>query len=575
MKKRGQVTTFIIIGLIIVVIVGLLLFLSFKFSTEYSEAKRKGVQHFSMNALKLEPYIKECVYQQSVVALFDSIERTGKKTTLPPVEEIEYIISDYLERHIRDCVDFSKFKEFEVDPGRINATVNIYKEHFAVEIKWPLKIKQKDLTMTLEDFKIEFPLQLNELYLKVKSIVDANAETNVSLDLDLILGQGLNIEILGCKGNNINYLVNDNEYMLDNNILQFFFNAPINDLIGLFEFKDGIIFKPPFFTGKHVLRKQGEIKRLIFDTTKEGYIEGCYRRDRETEHYTFSLVEDNRIPAAVSRKKGKRVLIERTAVNVSSENFNLQGAFRLTAPFGFDKGTLFLLSEEKEAAIYKLEENEWKKLQTETKGNYLAAEIVETGIYSAGIPLCAPAAVSEKPDLIAVFVASDYENLSIFSSHADKHASGLLELTGLNISIYKTMKLTNIGCEAWNTTECSPAFVKQYLGPCEQEGVYADHTIVLIESGIVGLDHRTADDVSYVGSYLTDNYDYCNVCYTLYELGKSLGLNDTIANMTEVNMTGMIPVMAVNQFEPAELSYEQVYFTEQEKETIRENLEIV
>ncbi|MBW3017708.1 hypothetical protein KY325_00960, partial [Candidatus Woesearchaeota archaeon] len=107
MKKRGQVTTFIIIGLIVVVVVSLLLFLSFKFSTGFAETRAKGVQHFSLSALKIEPYIKECVRQQSIVALFDSIDKTGKTTTLPSITELEETISDYLNRHITDCVDFS------------------------------------------------------------------------------------------------------------------------------------------------------------------------------------------------------------------------------------------------------------------------------------------------------------------------------------------------------------------------------------------------------------------------------------------------------------------------------------
>ncbi|MBW3013310.1 hypothetical protein KY340_03830, partial [Candidatus Woesearchaeota archaeon] len=238
----------------------------------------------------------------------------------------------------------------------------------------------------------------------------------------------------------------------------------------------------------------------------------------------------------------------------------------------FDKGTLFLQTKDKDANIYKLEGQEWIKLETEIREGYAIAEIEDVGIYSTGVPLCAAINVVEEPELVIVFIASDYDNLSSFSSHADLHAAALLELTGANASIYKIMTLTGIKCEAWNMTECSAAFVKQYLGACLQEGINADKTFVLIESGLVGLDHQTVEGISYVGSYLTDNPEYCNTCYTLYEFGKSMGLNETMANMTEVNMTGMIPVMAVNQFEPDELSYEQMYFTEEEKEAISARL---
>jgi len=571
MQKRGQVTTFIIIGLIIVVIVALILFLNYRFSENYSEAQRKGVQHFSINALKIEPYIKECIHQQAVVALVESIEKTGDVTTLPPIEEIEELIEDHLNRRIDDCVDFLQFKEFEVEAGRINASVSVYKEHFVANIDWPILIKQNDLTITKEDFRTEFPLKLNELYIKVQEIVEDNKENNKSIDLDFILGQGLNIELIGCKGNSIKYMVNDKEFMLDNNILQFFFNTPIKELVEIFEFENGIKFKLPFKAGKQVMRKQGEQKRLMFDTTETGYIEGCFKKDDKTEHYTFSLVENNNVPAAVSRKEPKRILIERMEIIEIEADFIMESAFELSAPFGFDGGTLYLLSED-EANIHYLADEGWTKLETTMKEGYAIAEIDKEGYYATGKITCSAISVVEEPDLTIVMIPSEYENLSAFSLRASKHASDLIDLTGINADVYKIIEPTTIRCDTWNMTECLPTHVKKHLDSCSSEGVNADYSIVLIGKGLIGLDHQTVVDVSYIGSYLTDNLDYCNTCYTLYEFGRFIGLADSIANVTEVNMTGMIPVMAVNQFEPTELSYEQMYFTEDEKETIKEKL---
>ncbi|MBW2987669.1 hypothetical protein KY336_03915 [Candidatus Woesearchaeota archaeon] len=574
MQKRGQVTTYIIIGLIIVVIVSLILFLNYRSSEKYAETQQKGVQHFSINALKIEPYVKECIHQQAVVALVESMEKTGD-TILPPIEEIEDTIEDYINRRVDDCVDFSQFKEFEVEAGRINASVNVYKEHFVASIDWPILIKQNDLTITKSDFRAEFPFKLNELYIKVQEIVEKNKDNNLSLDLDFILGQGLNIEIIGCKGNNIKYLVNDKEFMLDNNIFQFFFNTPIRDLIEIFEFDNGIKFKLPFKAGKQVMRKNGESKRLMFDTTETGFIEGCFKKDDKTDYYTFSLVENNKVPAAVSRKEAMRVLIERIdTVDIAEfeADFIADSMFELTAPYGFEKGILYLYSED-DSNIYHFTGEEWVKLNTTMKDNYAIAEIEEVGLYASRRITCSAVNIVEEPELTIVIVPSEYENLSLFSSHASKHASDLLDLTGINANVYKIMEPTTIRCDAWNMTECLPANVKSNLAACVDEGVDAEYTIVLIGKGLIGLDHQTVVDVSYIGSYLTDDTDYCNTCYTLYEFGRFIGLGETIANMTDVNMTRMIPVMSVNNFEPTEISYEQMYFTEDEKETIKQKLE--
>ena len=571
MQKRGQVTTFIIIGLIIVVLIGLILFLNYRSSEKYAEAQQRGVQHFSINALKIEPYIKECIHQQAVVALVESVEKSGDVTTLPPIEEIEELIEDYLNRRVDDCVDFSQFKDFEIEAGRINASVKVYKEHFVATINWPILVKQNDLTITKEDFRTEFPLKLNELYIKVQEIVEDNLENNLSIDLDFILGQGLNIELIGCKGTSIKYKVNDKEFMLDNNILQFFFNTPIKELVEIFEFDDGIKFKLPFKAGKQVMRKQGEPKRLMFDTTETGYIEGCFKKDDKTDYYTFSLIENNKVPAAVSRKEAKRILIERVEMLEIEADFVMESAFELSAPFGFDGGILYLLSED-EANIHYLADEGWIKLNTVMKDGYTIAEIDKEGYYATGKITCSAVSIVEEPDLTIVVVPSEYENISAFSLHASQHASDLLDLIGINANVYKIMEPTTIRCDTWNMTECLPVHVKENMDACSSEGVNADYVIVLIGKGLIGLDHQTVVDVSYVGSYLTDNSDYCNTCYTLYEFGRFMGLADSVVNMTEVNMTGMIPVMSINQFEPTEISYEQMYFTEEEKETIREKL---
>ena len=66
---------------------------------------------------------------------------------------------------------------------------------------------------------------MNELYLKVTDITDHS----IALDVDFLLDQALNIEVIGCTGEKIKYVVNDKDYMLGNTILQFFFNTEITN----------------------------------------------------------------------------------------------------------------------------------------------------------------------------------------------------------------------------------------------------------------------------------------------------------------------------------------------------------
>ncbi|MCK4670139.1 MAG: hypothetical protein KAT43_02955 [Nanoarchaeota archaeon] len=553
--KRGQVTVFIVIGLILVVVAGIVLYLVY---APKAGAEAEKVEHFSASVMNVRPYVDNCIEQQAMVALIQAAAEAEEKK-LPAIEEIETIISDYLNDNVALCANFDAFQEFEVIPGEINSSVKVQKENFIAEVEWPLTIKQKDLTISEEKFRVIFPLRLNELYLKVSDIVSHD----VALDVDFLLDKALNIEIIGCVGDNIKYVVNDNDYMVGNSILQFFFNTKMEDIIDIFEFRNGIKYLVPAKPGKVVMRHAGEDKKLIFQLTDDNYIEGCYKKDDKTEFYTFVLVEENKVPVSISTRIPKRIKIDRVSANETG--FDFTDMFEFSTEHEFGEGTMFLNTKNSyDPILMFFDGTEWGIIDSRIEGDYLIADITRLGKYAIANRICVE---EEKNKFNILFVPVDYTDFAKFALHVEKHANGIFSMPGFNelrkdVSINRISRENDLSCLSWGSLKCTTEAVKKEGSYC---GMY-DHYIVLINNAEVGLDHRTKDEVTYIGSYLTENVHFCNTCYSAYEFGKFMGLDDitNISNKTHVG----VPLMAVPNFDPKEISSPELYLITREKATV-------
>ncbi len=554
MLKRGQVTAFIVIGLVFLLIFGILLYFGYSLGTKQTDAKLEGLQKFSSGILKVKPYIDNCVKQQAVASLFLASKHDEDK--LPPIKQIEETIEKYLEENIKICANFDSFREFEILAGNIKVDVDVLAENFIARIEWPITIKQNDLKVTQERFDIEFPLKLNELYIKAKNIEDSG-----SLDINTILEQDLNIEIIGCGKNKINYLINDEDYSVEGNILQFFFNTEIDKLGSLFEFKNGIKYLPFTLAGKQILRKENEAKRLLFETAETGFIEGCYESDNLTQTYNFGLVENNEITTTFSVKKPKTIYIRKSNFNPalgSKQENNTENnrdlffdkIFEYSSSENFDSGVIIIKKSKDFASpkpsIYKLESQEsdktselfeWKELETENEGEYYYANTSGLGTYGLGSDLCVRNNLnisinnSNKTEFKILFVSIDYENMTLFTEQVEAHSSAILDdalikefakNNSIDISFSSLLKENDLHCLSFNSENCNPQAVRDLISSSNCNTQY-DHIIALIENTVIGLDHTTQEGVSFIGSYLTFDKEKCGTCGTVEELKMVLG----------------------------------------------------
>ncbi len=564
--RRAQVSSFIVVGLIIVIIAALLLYLNYEIQTQQTQSKLDGMQKFSSEALKIKPYIQDCVKQQSVAALL--IASRQDTNDLQQLREIEEAISNYLNENIKLCTNFGVFKEYEIEAGNVNTSVNVFSENFVVKVEWPIIVKQNDLVLKEDRFDAEFPLKLNELYEKVKNVVDGEN----TLDVANILNQQINVEIKGCSNGRIQYIVNDNDYSIDGNVFQFFFNEKIENLIELFNAENNKIkFLPKSNQGKIILRKENQEKRMMFEVDENRIIKGCgnrintLRRDElriddgigdwkdgngeENKSYNFYLVEDNSeeknyIGIGVSIKEAKKVEIKKIDIDgTGNENggngrsagdetnrenrINLLAGFDINA-VGSLEGEIFIKNIVEEIpVIYYNNNGNWEEINSKVENGFVVAGISKIGKYALGEKSCSlihsPETTSQEEvqedttiesqvtaDEIKniVFIPLDYNDLNLFNTKIEIYKKKIIEKKP-NLRIYQVSKK---GLNCLNLDQCDISIVDEFVQGCD---AYMDFNIGLIGNSIVGNRLVRRGNTILVGTYSTT--EACENCEFLID----------------------------------------------------------
>ncbi len=161
MKKRGQVTIFIIIGVLIVIVAGAILFVN---RDRIAVAGLKGIQ-----ADPIRDYVEDCVegvVEDSLVLLK---QNAGHYTRQGAVNiygvsylgPSTYYSNDVLERQISDdarlrletSCSLDGFRDqFDLQIGELDINTEIALHSVSVMIKWPITVTKGENSLVINDF---------------------------------------------------------------------------------------------------------------------------------------------------------------------------------------------------------------------------------------------------------------------------------------------------------------------------------------------------------------------------------------------------------------------------------------
>jgi len=223
MKKKGQITIFITIAVIVILLSLAILFI-YKFPKAQSEKSFTDV----------ETYIKQCVndvaerginlmtLQGGYIYLnkeYLETEYSNISFILPERSEMELELSKYMEENLVSCADSKLFEEYgyTIESEKPKVKTEINSMTVVSSVKFPIKIVKGQTTRTVNEFTVRSGIRLAYVYEVIKSL----REQNEWLDLSKAATEDVLINVIAYGEDFVIYYVRDTKSYVNTDNLRF------------------------------------------------------------------------------------------------------------------------------------------------------------------------------------------------------------------------------------------------------------------------------------------------------------------------------------------------------------------
>ncbi len=200
MQKRGQVSVFAIVGVVLVILVALFFFARSEFGFFVEPAV-----FIDDKAKPIEDNLRDCVKS----SVSDSVEKFGRQggnfnptkfrlydgyevpyfcdnipgvseclNRMPALGNIMDNFNNYVQNNVRECVDEGLAEGgfgYEVDAGELTTDVSNARGGILVNANYNVKIKKGEITTSVKPVNIRFDVPIDDIYNAAVDIVNAEA----------------------------------------------------------------------------------------------------------------------------------------------------------------------------------------------------------------------------------------------------------------------------------------------------------------------------------------------------------------------------------------------------------------
>ncbi len=244
MHKKGQITAFIIIGIIILGAIAMVLYFR---QAEIEELPREAVED---DVRPVQLFVEECIQRSAVPGIFYLGEQGGyieppqdsfntelhtiafgfknERTTLPAIQEMQQQLSKYLREFLPICTNsFEDFERegMEIKEGNISVETRIFNEEVVFMVDYPLTIIKDGATYNMQNFISRVPVRLGNTYNIAQQVIRQNQN---GFTLNRMLYDNARINLMPSSDNTMVMGILDEESVLFNRTFVFMFAYEIN-----------------------------------------------------------------------------------------------------------------------------------------------------------------------------------------------------------------------------------------------------------------------------------------------------------------------------------------------------------
>ena len=238
MDKKGQVTAFIIVGIVIFAAFGLLMLFKGEVIQSYlnSQLSKSSV---SPEVEPINEYVLDCLESTVYDGLFVIGQQGGyfnvpevstdfgipyyfymNDSYFPKLDVIEKQLSLYVYEELENCINgFSNFTGFNVESGEIRVKTEAKENKTVVKVGYPLKIIRNDVEFEMKNFEVEVPIRLGAIYRVANELVENQLEDPEYICLTCIFNltekETVFIDMADYVGNIVIFIITDPNSMME------------------------------------------------------------------------------------------------------------------------------------------------------------------------------------------------------------------------------------------------------------------------------------------------------------------------------------------------------------------------
>tara|TARA_Y100000310_G_C20664909_1_gene806938 strand:- start:1757 stop:2488 length:732 start_codon:yes stop_codon:yes gene_type:complete len=231
MEKRGQVTIFIIISVVIVgAIVVFFVFKDSIFSIDKKvDPEIEPIHRFAKKCVEttLVDGARSVGLQGGYFELPVNFLDTGQSqiaygyhqgtNTLASLDIIERQISKYVNLALPICLDESNFPEFEITKKEANSRIKIKDNYISVSVDFPITISKQERIFELKgDYKYKTLIRLGEIHKVSEELIKMEIENQELIDLTYLIESNFDVIILPHGDKTFVYSITDINSKINN-----------------------------------------------------------------------------------------------------------------------------------------------------------------------------------------------------------------------------------------------------------------------------------------------------------------------------------------------------------------------
>jgi hypothetical protein len=238
MKRGGQVSAFILIGVVILVVLGLLYYLSTLFNKDKQEPKE---------VTSVQGFVKQCVTSASEQALY-TVGRQGgyivlpsnilkqsyssmgygffnDKNMLPGLNNIQKELEDYVSSEIPQCLEGLTSLGYPVKTGTdIHTAITFADSDVVVSTTVPMSITVGGSVQTFDEFIVRVPVRFRHIYDIASGICDNLVNFPGYINLTYLGNQDIDVNVLTYNNSQV-FVLEDQKSLVAGEHYRFMFGA--------------------------------------------------------------------------------------------------------------------------------------------------------------------------------------------------------------------------------------------------------------------------------------------------------------------------------------------------------------